>query len=143
MQHLARLTQQLRPRSSIRQLSSTMTTALIPIVRSTRARSLHHSKVLITGKLLILFIQADGTEEIEAITLADVLTRGGVQVTLATISSKPQNIVTMSRGVKVQGDVAIEECAGKSFDLVVCPGVRFEIAFFSFCFNYYFIYSTF
>ncbi|CAI5712498.1 unnamed protein product [Peronospora farinosa] len=65
---------------------------------------------------------ADGSEEIEAITLADVLTRGGVQVTLATVGNKPQNIVTMSRGVKVQGDVAIEECTGKNFDLVVCPG---------------------
>ncbi|KAI9914623.1 hypothetical protein PsorP6_008515 [Peronosclerospora sorghi] len=65
---------------------------------------------------------ADGSEEIEAITLADVLTRGGFQVTLASIGKKPQNIVTMSRGVKVQGDVGIEECIGKSFDLVVCPG---------------------
>ena len=33
----------------------------------------------------------------------------------------------MSRGVKVQGDVAIEECTGKNFDLVVCPGVRFQL----------------
>jgi len=51
-----------------------------------------------------------------------VLTRGGVQVTLATIGNKPQNVVTMSRGVKVQGDVAMEACAGQSFDLVVLPG---------------------
>ncbi|KAE8911411.1 hypothetical protein PF005_g1285 [Phytophthora fragariae] len=65
---------------------------------------------------------ADGSEEIEAITLADVLTRGGVQVTLATVGSKKDNVVTMSRGVKVMGDVAIEACAGKSFDLVVLPG---------------------
>ncbi|KAF1775086.1 Class I glutamine amidotransferase-like [Phytophthora cactorum] len=65
---------------------------------------------------------ADGSEEIEAITLADVLTRGGVQVTLATVGDKPDKIVTMSRGVKVQGDVAIEACAGKSFDLIVIPG---------------------
>lgn len=52
-----------------------------------------------------------------------MLTRGGVQVTLATVGGKKDNIVTMSRGVKVQGDVAIEACAGKSFDLVVIPGV--------------------
>ncbi|KAL3661382.1 hypothetical protein V7S43_013585 [Phytophthora oleae] len=65
---------------------------------------------------------ADGSEEIEAITLADVLVRGGVQVTLATVGNKPNNIVTMSRGVKVQGDVAIEACTGKCFDLIVIPG---------------------
>ncbi|UIZ22912.1 hypothetical protein KXD40_004019 [Peronospora effusa] len=95
--HLSRLAQLIRPRClSLRHFSTSMTTALIPI--------------------------ADGSEEIEAITLADVMTRGGVQVTLATVGNKPQNIVTMSRGVKVQGDVAIEECTGKNFDLVVCPG---------------------
>ncbi|KAG1682953.1 hypothetical protein DVH05_018326 [Phytophthora capsici] len=65
---------------------------------------------------------ADGSEEIEAITLADVLVRGGVQVTLATVGNKPDNTVTMSRGVKAQGDVAIEACTGKSFDLIVIPG---------------------
>uniref|UniRef100_A0AAV1UET5 DJ-1/PfpI domain-containing protein n=1 Tax=Peronospora matthiolae TaxID=2874970 RepID=A0AAV1UET5_9STRA len=91
-----RLAQQLFCRSSVRQSSAHMMTALIPI--------------------------ADGSEEIEAITLADVLTRGGIQVTLATVGSKSKNVVTMSRGVMVQGDAAIEECAGKSFDLVVCPG---------------------
>ncbi|CEG35091.1 Putative transcriptional regulator DJ-1 [Plasmopara halstedii] len=65
---------------------------------------------------------ADGTEEIEAITLADVLTRGGVQVTLATVGKNPNNIVIMSRGIKLQGDVTIEACVGKSFDLIVIPG---------------------
>ncbi|TDH67336.1 hypothetical protein CCR75_006928 [Bremia lactucae] len=65
---------------------------------------------------------ADGSEEIEAITLANVLTRGGVEVTLATVGNKPNNVVTMSRGVMVKGDMAIEACAGKSYDLVLIPG---------------------
>ncbi|KAF4321652.1 hypothetical protein BBO99_00001169 [Phytophthora kernoviae] len=65
---------------------------------------------------------ADGSEEIEAISLADVLTRGGVDVTLATVGIKPDNIVIMSRGVKVQGDVSIESCVDKTFDLIVLPG---------------------
>ncbi|RLN89629.1 hypothetical protein BBJ28_00017980, partial [Nothophytophthora sp. Chile5] len=62
---------------------------------------------------------ADGTEEIEAVTLADVLTRGGVKVTLASVGLKTQNIVTMSRGVKVQADLSIETCVDLSFDLIV------------------------
>ncbi|TYZ67472.1 hypothetical protein PybrP1_010294 [[Pythium] brassicae (nom. inval.)] len=65
---------------------------------------------------------ADGSEEIEAITLADVLVRGGVEVTLASVGRKEANIVTMSRGVRVQADVAIEACVDRSFDLVVVPG---------------------
>ena len=69
-------------------------------------------------------MQADGTEEIEAIAVADVLTRGGMKVTLATVGRKLQNIVTMSQGTKVQGDMAIEACVDLSFDLIMCPGVR-------------------
>lgn len=68
-------------------------------------------------------MQADGTEEIEAIVVADVLTRGGMKVTLASVGRKLQNIVTMSQGTKVQGDIAIEACGDLSFDLIMCPGV--------------------
>ncbi|KAI9916013.1 hypothetical protein PsorP6_007037 [Peronosclerospora sorghi] len=66
---------------------------------------------------------ADGTEEIEAIAIADVLTRGGMKVTLGSVGRKLQNIVTMSQGTKVQGDLAIEACTDLSFDLILCPGV--------------------
>ncbi|CAI5729863.1 unnamed protein product [Hyaloperonospora brassicae] len=65
---------------------------------------------------------ADGSEELEAVTLASVLRLAGVQVTLATVGNKSDRIVTMSRDVKVQGDVAIEDCTDKSYDLIVCPG---------------------
>jgi hypothetical protein len=67
--------------------------------------------------------QADGSEEIEALTLADVLVRAGVRVTIAAVGGKPQNVVTMSRGAKVQADVAIEACVDRAFDLIVVPGV--------------------
>ncbi|POM67814.1 hypothetical protein PHPALM_16115, partial [Phytophthora palmivora] len=72
--------------------------------------------------LTVLKTQADGTEEVEAIAVADVLTRGGMKVTLASVGRKMQNIVTMSQGTKVQGDIAIEACADLSFDLIMCPG---------------------
>ncbi|CAH0478954.1 unnamed protein product [Peronospora belbahrii] len=70
----------------------------------------------------VLIPIADGTEEIEAIAVADVLTRGGMKVTLASVGRKMQNIVTMSQGTKVQGDLAIEACVDLSFDLIMCPG---------------------
>ncbi|TMW56782.1 hypothetical protein Poli38472_006792 [Pythium oligandrum] len=65
---------------------------------------------------------ADGSEEIEAVTLADVLVRGGVQVTVASVGQKEENVVKMSRGVKVQGDLAIEACVDLSFDAIIVPG---------------------
>lgn len=52
-----------------------------------------------------------------------MLTRGGMKVTLASVGCKLQNIVTMSQGTKVQGDIAIEACVDLSFDLIMCPGV--------------------
>ncbi|KAG6943907.1 hypothetical protein JG688_00017369 [Phytophthora aleatoria] len=70
----------------------------------------------------VLIPIADGTEEIEAIAVADVLTRGGMKVTLASVGRKLQNVVTMSQGTKVQGDMAIEACEDLSFDLIMCPG---------------------
>ncbi|ETP27136.1 hypothetical protein F441_00322 [Phytophthora nicotianae CJ01A1] len=70
----------------------------------------------------VLIPIADGTEEIEAIAVADVLTRGGMKVTLAGVGRKLQNIVTMSQGTKVQGDIAIEACVDLNFDLIMCPG---------------------
>jgi 4-methyl-5(b-hydroxyethyl)-thiazole monophosphate biosynthesis len=79
---------------------------------------------VVTDSFVACCRKADGTEEIEAIAVADVLTRGGMKVTLASVGRKMQNIVTMSQGTKVQGDIAIEACADLSFDLIVCPGVR-------------------
>lgn len=47
-----------------------------------------------------------------------------LKVTLASVGRKEANVVTMSRGVRVQADAAIEACVDRSFDLVVVPGVR-------------------
>lgn len=43
---------------------------------------------------------------------------------LASVGRKEANIVTMSRGVKVQADLAIEACVDIAYDLIVVPGVR-------------------
>ena len=62
---------------------------------------------------------ADGTEELEAVTIIDVLRRAGVDVTVASVKSQQ---VTASRGVKITADCLIGECAGKTFDLIALPG---------------------
>lgn len=62
---------------------------------------------------------ADGSEEIEAVSIIDVLRRGGAEVTVASVSNLQ---VTCSRGVKLVADCLIGECKGKTYDLIVLPG---------------------
>ena len=62
---------------------------------------------------------ADGTEEIEAVTIIDVLRRAEAQVTVASVGALQ---VTAARGVKIVADCLIEDCKNKMFDLVVLPG---------------------
>ncbi|OQS04572.1 Rab2 family GTPase [Thraustotheca clavata] len=63
---------------------------------------------------------ANGSEEIETVCLQDVLVRGGVQVTLASVSG--EKLVKMARGLHVQADALITDCTKSSYDLIVLPG---------------------
>lgn len=67
----------------------------------------------------VLIPIADGTEEIEAVTLIDVLRRAGATVTVASVGALQ---ITASRGVKIVADCLIADCAQRRFDLVVLPG---------------------
>ena len=62
---------------------------------------------------------ADGTEEIEAVTIIDVLRRAEAEVTVASVNDL---LVTASRGVKLVADCLIAACRERRFDLVVLPG---------------------
>jgi 4-methyl-5(b-hydroxyethyl)-thiazole monophosphate biosynthesis len=62
---------------------------------------------------------ADGSEEIEAVCIIDVLRRAGAEVTVASVDSLQ---VTASRGVRLVADTLIRECSGKTYDLVALPG---------------------
>jgi 4-methyl-5(b-hydroxyethyl)-thiazole monophosphate biosynthesis len=62
---------------------------------------------------------ADGNEEIEAVTIIDVLRRAGADVTVASVNDLQ---ITASRGVKLVADCRIDACADRLFDLVVLPG---------------------
>eukprot|EP00958_Prasinococcus_capsulatus_P024503 scaffold3836_cov417-Prasinococcus_capsulatus_cf.AAC.5 len=64
--------------------------------------------------------QAQGSEEMEAVIVIDVLRRAGVDVTVASVEETLQ--VKASRGVNLVADVPIAECASKDYDLIVLPG---------------------
>jgi 4-methyl-5(b-hydroxyethyl)-thiazole monophosphate biosynthesis len=62
---------------------------------------------------------SDGTEELEAVTIIDVLRRAGAQVTVASVGPLQ---VTASRRVKLIADCLIADCVSKTYDLIVLPG---------------------
>lgn len=62
---------------------------------------------------------ADGTEEIEAVCIIDVLRRAGASVTVASVDELQ---VTASRGVKLVADKLITDCVDETYELVVLPG---------------------
>ncbi|MEW6380795.1 MAG: DJ-1 family glyoxalase III [bacterium] len=67
----------------------------------------------------VLVPVADGTEELEAVSIIDVLRRAGALVTVASVDG-PQ--ITASRGVKLVADKLIADCLDETYDLVVLPG---------------------
>ncbi len=62
---------------------------------------------------------ADGSEEIEAITIIDTLRRAGAEVTIASVSTLQ---ITASRGVKIVADRLISDCINMEYDLIALPG---------------------
>jgi len=71
----------------------------------------------------VLICIADGSEDLEAVTIIDVLRRTKVlNVTVATVGGKSQ--ITASRGTKIVGDCTIEEAAKQktTFDMICLPG---------------------
>ncbi|MCT4713719.1 protein deglycase YajL [Enterobacteriaceae bacterium H18W14] len=65
---------------------------------------------------------APGTEEMEAVTTIDLLVRGGIKVTTASVASNGDLTVTCSRGVKLVADAPLVEVADGDFDVIVLPG---------------------
>jgi len=67
----------------------------------------------------VLVPVADGSEEIEAVCMIDVLRRAGAEVTVASVGDLQ---ITASRGVRIVADCLISECVEQDWDLVVLPG---------------------
>lgn len=68
---------------------------------------------------------ADGTEETEAVTTADILVRGGLDVSLIGVGplKEGSKIATCSRGVKLVVDSLIDSVSQwETVDLLVVPG---------------------
>ncbi|XP_073303354.1 protein DJ-1 homolog A-like [Primulina huaijiensis] len=68
----------------------------------------------------ILVPIANGTEEMEAVIIIDVLRRAKAEVVVASVEDKLE--ILASRNVKLVADVLLDEVISHSYDLVVLPG---------------------
>ncbi|AMG31219.1 DJ-1 family protein [Grimontia hollisae] len=75
---------------------------------------------MITPSILVCL--APGTEEIEAVTVIDVMVRAGFNVTTASAAEDGQLTLTCSRGVKLTADIPLVNVADDEFDCIVIPG---------------------
>lgn len=69
-------------------------------------------------KALMLF--AEGFETVEALMVVDLLRRGGVEVSMASIDEN--EMVTSAQGIGVQMDMVMGEADLLTYDAVILPG---------------------
>lgn len=67
----------------------------------------------------VLVPLAQGCEELEAVTVADILRRAGITVITAGLEA---GAVRASRGMMLLPDATLDEVAGTEFDMIVLPG---------------------
>ncbi|KAJ0103015.1 hypothetical protein Patl1_04816 [Pistacia atlantica] len=73
-----------------------------------------------SGLGFILVPIADGSEEMEAVMIIDILRRAKANVVVASVGDKLE--ILASRKVKLVADMLLDEAAKLSFDLIVLPG---------------------
>lgn len=67
----------------------------------------------------VLVPLADGCEELEAVTIIDLLRRAGITVIVAGLTNGP---VRASRGTVLVPDTTLDQVINREFDMVVLPG---------------------
>lgn len=67
----------------------------------------------------VLIPLAEGFEELEAVTIIDLLRRADIEVITASLDGQT---VTASRGTRVIADTSMDEVLEQDFDMVVLPG---------------------
>lgn len=68
----------------------------------------------------VLLAVADGSEEVEFITLADVLRRANIEVTIVSVMHQRQ--VTGAHDIQLRADALVADVFEQDFDAIVLPG---------------------
>ena len=70
-----------------------------------------------------LVLLAEGFEEIEAVTIIDILRRGGVEAQSAYLDDEfATNLVVGANGITVEADIPLKTAIMDEYDIVVLPG---------------------
>ncbi len=67
----------------------------------------------------VLIPLAQGCEELEAVTIIDLLRRAEIEVITASLD---EQAITASRGTKIIADTTLDQVLDQEFDMVVLPG---------------------
>jgi 4-methyl-5(b-hydroxyethyl)-thiazole monophosphate biosynthesis len=67
----------------------------------------------------VLVPLAEGFEEIEAVTVVDLLRRAGIEVDTASLAGAH---VTGSHGIRIDADIALADADAAAYDMIVLPG---------------------
>ncbi len=67
-----------------------------------------------------LITVADGVEDIECVTLIDVLRRAEIEVRVVSIENR--RMITCARGTRLTADSMLMDVLAQEFDLIVLPG---------------------
>lgn len=67
----------------------------------------------------VLVPLADGLEEVEAITIIDLLRRAGVEVTTAALKGE---VAEGAHGVTIGADMTLDKALTAEYDMIVLPG---------------------
>lgn len=70
----------------------------------------------------VLVCLAHGSEETEAVTTIDLLVRGGLTVTTASVTDDGSKEIICSRGVRLLADAPLVDVADNDFAAIVLPG---------------------
>ena len=65
---------------------------------------------------------ASGSEEIEVVTIIDILRRAGVEATIATCNLSSGMEITAAQGTKIVAETSIDNCMNTEWDLIAVPG---------------------
>ena len=69
-------------------------------------------------KALVVF--ADGFEDIEAVSIVDVLRRGGVEVVSASLNAEP--FAMSAHGIRMSTDAVLADVLEDEYDAIILPG---------------------
>lgn len=67
----------------------------------------------------VLVPLAEGFEELEAVTIIDILRRAGIEVVVASLAGSP---VAGAHGIRLAADTPLDALGGQEFDMVALPG---------------------